>query len=132
MAKIELKHVSIDFPIYGSSMSFRTELMQIATGGLIRREGKKRRVTVRGLDDVNLMINEGDRLAIVGHNGAGKTTLLKTLAGVYEPTQGDVFIEGRLSPMFNLAPGWDQEDTGYENIMNVGLFLAMSPDEIRR
>src|SRR5688572_6434059 len=104
MAKIELRNVSVDFPIYGSSMSFRTELMQIATGGLIRREGKKQRVTVRGLDNINLTIRDGDRLAIVGHNGAGKTTLLKTLAGVYEPTQGDVTIVGRLSPMFNIAP----------------------------
>jgi ABC-2 type transport system ATP-binding protein/lipopolysaccharide transport system ATP-binding protein len=113
-------------------MSFRTELMQIATGGFIRREGKKQRVTVRGLDDVNLTINEGDRLAIVGHNGAGKTTLLKTLAGVYEPTEGNVLIEGRLSPLFNISPGWDIEDTGYENITNCGLFLGMTPDEIKR
>jgi ABC-2 type transport system ATP-binding protein/lipopolysaccharide transport system ATP-binding protein len=132
MAKIELKDVSIDFPIYGSSMSFRTELLQIATGGLIRREGKKQRITVRGLDNINLTIRDGDRLAIVGHNGAGKTTLLKTLAGVYEPTQGDVTIVGRLSPMFNIAPGWDIEDTGFENIMNCGLFLGMSPDEIKQ
>jgi ABC-2 type transport system ATP-binding protein/lipopolysaccharide transport system ATP-binding protein len=132
MAKIELKNVAVDFPIYGSSMSFRTELMQIATGGLIRREGKKQRITVRGLDDINLTIRDGDRLAIVGHNGAGKTTLLKTLAGVYEPTQGDVSIVGRLSPMFNIAPGWDIEDTGFENIMNCGLFLGMTPEEIKQ
>ena len=60
MPKIELKNVSIDFPIYGSSMSFRTELMQIATGGLIRRDSKNRRVTVRSLDNISLMIKEGD------------------------------------------------------------------------
>jgi ABC-type polysaccharide/polyol phosphate transport system ATPase subunit len=132
MAKIELTNVSVDFPIYGSSMTFRGELLQIATGGLIRREGKKQRITVRSLDQINLLIEEGDRLAIVGHNGAGKTTLLKTLAGVYEPTQGDVTIEGRLSPLFNISPGWDIEDTGYENIMNCGLFLGMSPEEVRQ
>lgn len=132
MARIELKNVSIDFPIYGKFRSFRTEWMQIATGGLIRQEGKKQRVTVRSLDNVNLVVQDGDRLAIVGHNGAGKSTLLKTLAGVYEPTQGDVTIAGRLSPMFNIAPGWDIDDTGYENIMNCGLFLGMTPAEVRQ
>jgi len=94
MTSIELKNVSVDFAIYGSSKSFRSEL-QRATGGFIRREGKKQRVTVRGLDDINLTIREGDRLGLIGHNGAGKTTMLKTLAGVYEPTQGQIIINGR-------------------------------------
>ena len=62
MARIELNNVCVDFPIYHSSMSFRTELIQRATGGLIRREGKKQRLTVRGLDQINLLIKEGDRL----------------------------------------------------------------------
>jgi ABC-type polysaccharide/polyol phosphate transport system ATPase subunit len=131
MVGIVLENVVVDFTIYGSSMSFRTELMQRATGGLIRREGKRQRVTVRSLDGINLVLREGDRLAIMGHNGAGKTTLLKTLAGVYEPTQGNIRITGRLSPLFNIAPGWDLEDTGYENIKNCGMLLGMSPEEIR-
>lgn len=132
MPSIELKNVCVDFPIYGSSMSFRTELIQLATGGSIRRDSEKQRFSVRSLDNVNLAVREGDRLALLGHNGAGKSTLLKTLAGVYEPTHGEISISGRLSPLFNLAPGWDAEDTGYENIKNCGLFLGMSPDEIRQ
>jgi len=131
MVRIELKNVFVDFPIYGSSMSFRTELLQRATGGFIRRDGKKQRVTVRALEGINLVLNEGDRLGIIGHNGAGKSTLLKTLAGVYEPTQGEITVSGRLSPLFNIAPGWDVDDTGYENIMNCGLFLGMTPEEVR-
>jgi len=131
MTSIELKNVSVDFPVYGGSKSFRSELLQRATGGFIRREGKKQRVTVRGLDNVSLTIREGDRLALIGHNGAGKTTMLKALAGVYEPTQGEIVITGRLAPLFNLAPGWDPEDTGYENIINCGLHLGMTYEEVR-
>jgi ABC-type polysaccharide/polyol phosphate transport system ATPase subunit len=130
MASVELSNVTVDFPIYGSSMSFRTELFQRATGGLIRREGAKKRVTVRGLDQVSVVIREGDRLALMGHNGAGKSTMLKTLAGIYEPTAGDVKVVGRLSPLFNLSPGWETDDTGYENIENCGLLLGMSRTEI--
>lgn len=132
MASITLENLVVDFPIYGSHMSFRTELFQRATGGLIRREGPKKRVTIRALDHINLHLDDGDRLGLIGHNGAGKSTLLKVIAGVYEPTDGTIVARGRVSPLFNLAPGWDPDDTGYENIMNCGLFLGMTPDEVKR
>ena len=44
-------------------------------------------------DEVNLQINEGDRIAIVGPNGAGKTTLFSILLGATEPDQGHVQIQ---------------------------------------
>jgi ABC-type polysaccharide/polyol phosphate transport system ATPase subunit len=132
MASIALENLFVDFTIYGVHKTFRSELFHRATGGFIRREDKTQRVTIRALDGLNLIINEGDRLGLIGHNGAGKSTLLKVLARVYEPTSGFIRVEGRVSPLFNLAPGWDPEDTGYENIMNCGLFLGMTPDEVRR
>jgi len=132
MANITLENVVIDFPIYGTQMSFRSELFHRATGGLIRRDNASKRVTIRALDNLNFEIKEGDRLALIGHNGAGKSTLLKLLAGVYEPTGGKVESRGRISPLFNLSPGWESEDTGYENIVNCGLFLGMTPEEIKR
>jgi ABC-2 type transport system ATP-binding protein/lipopolysaccharide transport system ATP-binding protein len=132
VASITLENLYVDFPIYGAQKTFRSELFHRATGGLIRREGKGQRVTIRALDSISLAVREGDRLGLIGHNGAGKSTLLKVFAGVYEPTGGRIAIEGRLSPLFNLAPGWDPEDTGFENIMNCGLFLGMTPDEVRR
>ena len=133
MPSLILEDVTVDFPIYGAQKSFRTELFDLATGGLIRREGKHRsRVTVRAIDGLNLRIEHGDRLALIGHNGAGKSTLLRVLAGVFEPTGGRITIEGRLSPLFNLSPGLDVDDTGYENVMNCGLFLGMDAPEVRR
>lgn len=46
------------------------------------------------LSDVNLTIRAGEKLALVGLNGAGKTTLIKLLCGMYEPTKGEIFIDG--------------------------------------
>jgi ABC-type polysaccharide/polyol phosphate transport system ATPase subunit len=131
VASILLEEVTIDFPIYGSVKSFRTELFAQVAGGLIRREGRrKNRVTVRALENVCLKLGDGDRLGILGHNGAGKSTMLRALAGVYVPTSGRVTIDGRVSALFNTTPGLDMDDTGYENVVTCGLFLGMSRDEI--
>ncbi len=46
------------------------------------------------LDNINLTINSGERLALVGVNGAGKTTLVKLLCGLYKPTSGKIKING--------------------------------------
>ncbi|MCU7787313.1 ABC transporter ATP-binding protein [Pyrobaculum sp. 3827-6] len=47
------------------------------------------------LRGVSLDISPGEVLALLGENGAGKTTLMKILAGVYRPTSGEIYIEGR-------------------------------------
>ena len=46
------------------------------------------------LKDINLVVESGEKLAIVGENGAGKTTLIKLLARIYDPTKGDIFVNG--------------------------------------
>jgi ABC-type polysaccharide/polyol phosphate transport system ATPase subunit len=131
VASITLSNVVVDFPIYGSQKSFRSELLGRATGGLIRREGpRQKRVSVRALDHISIHFEHGDRVGLIGHNGAGKSTLLRVLAGVYEPTSGTISVEGGVSPLFNASPGLDLEDTGYENIVTCGLFLGMSREEI--
>ena len=130
MASVTLQNVVVDFPIYGAEKSFRSALRTV-TGGFIRRDRThKDRVTVRALDNISLTLKHGDRLGIVGHNGAGKTTLLRVCAGVYEPTQGQVFFEGKISALFDTAPGLDPDDSGHENIITCGLFLGMTREEI--
>jgi ABC-type polysaccharide/polyol phosphate transport system ATPase subunit len=132
MAKVVLENVRIDFPIYGAQQrSLRTTIVERATGGLIHREGRhKERVSVRALSDVSLRLEEGDRLGLVGHNGAGKSTLLKVIAGIYEPVVGTRMVEGRVTPLFDMMPGLDPEDNGYENILTAGLLLGMSRNQV--
>jgi ABC-type polysaccharide/polyol phosphate transport system ATPase subunit len=87
---------------------------------------------VRALDNVSLKLRHGDRVGIIGHNGAGKSTMLRVLAGIYQPSQGLIDIDGRVSPLFNTSPGMDMDDTGYENIVTCGLLLGMTRAEIDR
>ena len=54
---------------------------------------------VTALDDVDLDAHAGEVLAIVGDNGAGKSTLIKILTGVYQPTSGNIFIDGKTLSM---------------------------------
>jgi ABC-type polysaccharide/polyol phosphate transport system ATPase subunit len=132
MAKVVLENVRVDFPIYGAQQrSLRTTMVQRATGGLIHREGRhKERVVVRALSDVSLRLDEGDRLGLIGHNGSGKSTLLKVIAGIYEPIVGTRIVEGRVTPLFEMMPGLELEDSGYENIFTAGMLLSMSRDQV--
>jgi homopolymeric O-antigen transport system ATP-binding protein len=133
MAEIALKNVVAEFPVYGSQPSLRNALFGRVVGGALRRQtATSKRLVVRALDDVSLTVNHGDQLGIVGHNGAGKSTMLRIFAGIYEPTQGSISIEGRVSPLFSSSPGLDLDDTGYENIVTCGLLLGMSRGEIER
>jgi ABC-type polysaccharide/polyol phosphate transport system ATPase subunit len=131
MARVVVENVRVDFPIYAMQRNLRTVLFERATGGLIQHEGRnKDRVVVRALSDVSFTLEEGDRLGLIGHNGSGKTTLLKVIAGIYEPIEGRLMIEGRVTPLFEMMPGLDLEDSGYENIVTAGLLFGMSREEI--
>ena len=131
MAAITCENVSVDYPLYGAgSRSLKKTLMRMGSGGRISRDAGDR-VCVQALRDVSLHIDHGERVGIIGSNGAGKTTLLRVLAGIYEPTRGVVRCEGRISPLFDTTLGMDTEATGYENIVLGGLFLGLSPREIR-
>jgi ABC-type polysaccharide/polyol phosphate transport system ATPase subunit len=130
MTSLVLDNVCVDFPIYGIQRSLRRVLFDRATGAFVQHE--RDRITVKALRDISLTLNEGDRLALVGHNGAGKSTLLKTIAGVYQPVQGRVLISGTVTPLFDVLPGFDPEETAHENIRTAGMLFGLSREEIER
>src|SRR3954466_11626543 len=59
------------------------------------RNLRKRFPGVLALDGVGLVARAGEVLAVVGENGAGKSTLMKILAGVYQPDEGEIRLDGR-------------------------------------
>lgn len=78
------------------------------------------------LDDINFEVKKGDRVGIFGLNGAGKSTLLKALVGVYQPTSGNIKIDGVVAPLLEVGAGFDPNYTGRENIYLYGSILGFS------
>ncbi|NEX17200.1 MAG: sugar ABC transporter ATP-binding protein [Halochromatium sp.] len=127
MARVELCNVSVLFPVYNAGRSLKNALFGRSTGGTIMTAARNRHPTlVRALTGINLRLEDGDRLALIGHNGAGKSTLLRVLAGIYLPSEGRVQIRGQAVPMFDISLGMDMDSTGYENIVLRGLYLGLT------
>lgn len=68
------------------------------------------------LKNINLEVNKGESLAIIGHNGAGKSTLLKILSGVIQPSSGYFKVNGKVGALLELGSGFDPEYSGIENL----------------
>ncbi len=82
------------------------------------------------LDGINLEIKKGEAVGIIGGNGAGKSTLLKILSRVTAPTEGDIWIDGRIASMLEVGTGFHGELTGRENIYMNGAILGMTKKEV--
>jgi len=82
------------------------------------------------LQDINLELEPGTNLGVLGRNGAGKSTLLNIIAGIRQPTSGTVEVKGRLVALSGLGAGFNSEFTGRENIMMNGLILGIERQEL--
>ena len=126
MAHICMNNICVDFPIYNTTgRSLKNQLMQAATGGRMG-SNEQGRVVVRALQSISLEFKEGDRVGLVGHNGAGKSTLLRVISGVYEPIEGFLEVQGKITSMIDLSLGMDGEATGIENIYLRGALLGFN------
>ena len=131
MPHITLDRIGVDFTIYQTSArSWRRTLLRAAVGGMIGTSEESGRVVVKALQGIALDLRSGCRLALMGHNGAGKTTLLRAMAGIFHPTEGRIDVVGRRAPLFDIGLGFDDEATGYENILLRGLLMGFSREEI--
>jgi ABC-2 type transport system ATP-binding protein len=84
------------------------------------------------LRDIDLEIKEGETVGLLGHNGSGKSTLLKCIAGILQPTQGEIAVRGRLAALLELGAGFHPELTGRENVFLNASILGMPKREIAK
>lgn len=125
------RNLTIDFPIYGmtENRSIKKSLISIATGGVLAKDASNK-MSIRALDDLTFEFKAGDRVGITGNNGSGKSTLLQVLAGIYEPTSGQLNINGRITSMLGITLGMDNDSTGIDNIFLRGRFMGLRKDQI--
>ncbi len=84
------------------------------------------------LKNINLRVEPGEFLGIIGSNGSGKSTLLRIIAGVYRPTNGDVRVNEDISPLLELGLGFDPSFSALENIYVYGALLGYSRWQMAR
>jgi lipopolysaccharide transport system ATP-binding protein len=131
MTHLTAFNISIDFPLYHSdNRSLKKSVIGAAAGrfGVDQRQ----RPVVQALRDISFTLRSGDRLGLIGSNGSGKTTLLRALSGIYQPANGSLCMEGRLTSLLDPSQGMNMDLTGRENIKLRGLFLGMNSADIAR
>lgn len=82
------------------------------------------------LQDIDLTVERGASLGVIGENGAGKSTLLKVLTGVLAPSAGTVEIHGSVAALLELGAGFHPEFTGRDNIAMAGALMGFSAGEL--
>ena len=130
-ALIDVENVSVLFPLYHSSSRSLKKMVVAAASGRLAKD-QQQRVVVRALSGINLHLESGDRLGLVGSNGAGKTTLLRVLAGIYEPVLGRLHVKGSLNALLDPNLGMNMELTGRENILLRGLYNGLPKSALPR
>jgi len=124
MRAIHIRGVSKCYPIYERPADRLKELLT-----LNRRSYHR---DFWALRDITLEIEKGTTFGLVGENGSGKSTLLQLIAGILQPTQGQMEIDGRVSALLELGSGFNTEFSGRENILISGALLGFSRQQIER
>ena len=130
MGTIKLENVSKIFARRPLKKKYTTLRETLLNFNWLKNRRKMRYVDA--LKDINLTIEKGESVGIIGMNGSGKSTLLKLMAGIYKPTSGKVYIKGRVASLIGLGVGFHPGFTGRENIFINGIILGLSKKEIKR
>jgi len=115
---IRIENVSVRYLLPGERiLTFKEYAIRLL-------QGRIKYIDFNALQNVSLRIRKGEIFGIIGNNGAGKSTLLKVISRVLIPTQGRVWIKGKVSPMLELGAGFHPELTGRENVFLNGTILG--------
>ena len=119
---IEIENVTLHFP--------RSKGIIKSILNLFRSSDKGGKGSFTALDDVNLTINQGEVIGVIGRNGSGKSTLLRVIAGIYQPDEGEIRALPRISLLAGVSVGLDGNLTGIENVHLYGSIIGNSKEEM--
>ena len=117
---LKLQKVALDYPKKEPIVGFLKRKLLMILGS------KTKPPHFRALNQINLTINKGEVIGIIGRNGSSKSTLLKTMAGIYSPTEGKVEMDGDISLLSGVGLGMNKNLSGRENIHLYGSILGHS------
>ncbi len=120
--KIQVKNVSKAFKMYNTPMDKFKEALSPS--------GKIRHTDFYAITDLSFDVKSGEILGIMGRNGSGKSTLLKMITGIYEPSQGEILVAGKISSLLELGTGFNVEYTGIENIFFYGTLMGFTRNDM--
>jgi ABC-type polysaccharide/polyol phosphate transport system ATPase subunit len=120
MSVIEFHNVSKKFNRHAGQMLLRNHLTRF-----LRRQ----REDFFALKHVSFSVEHGESLAVIGSNGAGKSTLLGLVAGISQPDEGAVTVNGQLAALLELGSGFHPDLTGRENVRLNAALLGLSRRE---
>ncbi len=107
----------------------RTTTLQEYFMRSVRRQAIHVRSAHYELKHVNLRVESGESVALIGHNGSGKSTLLRLIAGIYPPTGGKIIRRGRIIAVIELGSTFQPMLTGRENVRLYAAALGVSKRE---
>lgn len=120
---VQLNDVSLRFTSYRDK---QYSLKRAALDLVLRREGPPPASEFWALRNINLRVDTGERVGILGANGAGKSTLLRVIARIYPPTSGTIQVNGQVAPLIEMGAGFNSELSGAENILLNGAMLGFT------
>ncbi|HMP73143.1 MAG TPA: ABC transporter ATP-binding protein [Kiritimatiellia bacterium] len=82
------------------------------------------------LRDVSFELGPGKVLGVIGRNGSGKSTLMQMVAGLLQPSEGSISVEGNIAALLELGAGFNPDFTGRENIILSGTIYGYSRKDI--
>lgn len=121
---VEVKDVTMIFNMASESLgSLKEYFISLSRHKLFFEE-------FRALKNISFEVHRGEVVGLVGTNGSGKSTMLKIIAGVLEPSEGEVKVHGNIAPLIELGAGFDPELSARENIYLNGALLGYTKEFI--
>jgi len=124
MIVIKLSKISKSFNIYH-------EQTKTIFGTLVNiLRGTRKRELFYALKNIDITIEKGETIGIIGENGSGKTTLLRLIAGILTPTDGELYVRGKVVPLIELGVGLQDYLTAKDNVFLYGAILGLKRKSI--
>lgn len=118
---ISLRGIGKSFPLFDKP---HQQLLHALAPKL--RAGRK----FHALRDISFDIHRGEAIGIVGRNGSGKSTLLQIIAGILQPSCGEMIVSARIAALLELGAGFNPEFTGRENAQLNASLLGLDQRQI--